>query len=319
GQFFAFGVGLAADAGITSVTVTPPGGGSPFPLVYDASEDFWFVVFEGYTSLTDLRNDYPLGGYLFEFNGGAMSKMLIYMQNQPACYADITFPTASCVVSPTPTLTWELPLGCSPGAVDALLEDLSVDDSVFDLSFIPGSSGSITLPNGPVTPPPFQPLPPGVPLTIGTPYEFGVDVVGSQFSIEFIGGDSFEYFAAFRNDVDIAFTVGGDSAVIELTVKRDELEWACSGADTIGYDVVRGDLATLIGGSGDYANATLGCVIDDHPDLFMVNNDSPTAGTGYWYLVREATSTGHGSYSGGGSGEQPGRDSGIAASGMDCP
>ena len=319
GIVYSFGVTVTGDANLIDVTVTPPGGGSALALSYDAVADAYELVRDGYATLDELRADFPLGDYLLEFNGGSQSVQLDYSTTEPACFADITSPTAACIVSPTPTLTWTVPAGCSASAVDVGLDDAASASPVFDLSFVPAASGSITLPGGPVTPPPVDPLPPLSPLVVGDSYVLGVDVVEGTLANETLGTDNFDFLAAFRNDTDSVFTVSDADPVLVLQLDDATLAWACPGADATGFDVVRGDLPVLVSSGGDFTNSTLDCLADDYPATSIANGDAPGIGDGYWYLVREVRSGGPASYTSEGAGELPGRDAEIVASGADCP
>jgi hypothetical protein len=86
------------------------------------------------------------------------------------------------------------------------------------------------------------------------------------------------------------------------------------------YDVVRGDLTTLLVTGGSYSAATEACVANDVTVAHIDDAEDPVpGGYGLWYLIRAANCTGVGSYNGPGASQTAPRDAGIAASGHACP
>jgi hypothetical protein len=90
-------------------------------------------------------------------------------------------------------------------------------------------------------------------------------------------------------------------------------------AEATGYDVVRGDLTTLLAGGGSYADATDVCVADDVAANHTDDPLDPGPDSGFWYLIRAGNCIGVGSYDGPGASQVAPRDPGIAASGVACP
>ena len=310
GTVYTFGAFVLADVNLVDATLTPPGR-TAIPLTFDPVEGAFVLQSAFYSSLAALRADFPTGEYLLEMNGGSFSVQLDYPELEPQCFAEMTYPMASCTLSSTPTLSWELPVGCAATAVDAGL-DLETDETpLFELSFIPGASGSITLPDGPVVPTPLEPLPPLSPLTAGERYVFGVDVVEGTSFVETVGPDSFDYGTWFRHDQDVRFEVGADGAVLRLELDASGLSWGGCAAPASTFDIVRGNLLSLDAG---LTASTAACEADDHPTTTIAVAD-PGPGEAHWYLVRESA----GSYTSGGIGEQPGRDAAIAAASNACP
>jgi hypothetical protein len=201
--------------------------------------------------------------------------------------------------------------------VDVGLDVADSDTSLFALSFVPGASGSITLPDGPIVPAPVEPPGPLAPLDPGETYRLGVDVVEGTTATEFLGADPFEYSAAFRNDHDVTFGVDDAGAILAVRFDPDALVWTCVPPGATGFDVVRGDLRALR--TAGLSGATQACEVDDHPTTALSVGADPASGAGTWYLVRVVTTEENGSYSSGGAGEQAGRDAAVAASGLDCP
>lgn len=84
------------------------------------------------------------------------------------------------------------------------------------------------------------------------------------------------------------------------------------------YDVVRGDVGTLLANGGDFDLATAECVADNHVGNTLTFSGDPAAGEAFWFLVRGAH-CGGGTYDTEGSAQAAPRDGGIAASGSGCP
>jgi hypothetical protein len=94
------------------------------------------------------------------------------------------------------------------------------------------------------------------------------------------------------------------------------LAWtAVSGATP--FDVVRGGLSALQNSNGNFQTATQQCIANNTTATSLTTGGTPTAGDGYWFLVRGSTCGGAGTYD---DGTQVGsRDAGINASGNGCP
>jgi hypothetical protein len=96
------------------------------------------------------------------------------------------------------------------------------------------------------------------------------------------------------------------------------LSWPALAVAT-SYDVVRGDLTTLLVSGGSYVEATQSCVADG---ITLNSTDDPLdpdPNFGFWYLVRAANCSGVGSFDAPDLRQAAPRDAGIAASGHSCP
>ena len=94
------------------------------------------------------------------------------------------------------------------------------------------------------------------------------------------------------------------------------LSWtALSGATS--FDVVQGGLSALRSSSGDFQSATQACIADNLTGTSFSTGGTPSAGDGYWFLVRGGNCGGAGTYDDGS--QVASRDTGIIASGNDCP
>lgn len=113
-------------------------------------------------------------------------------------------------------------------------------------------------------------------------------------------------------------TVNVEDAPLVLGITSDELSWGPELCN-IGYDVVRGDVGSLLANSGDFSVSTAECLANDHSSTILPHVGSPGAGTASWFLVRRVITGGVGTYDSGGPGQQGTRDAEIAASGQDCP
>jgi N-acetylneuraminic acid mutarotase len=105
---------------------------------------------------------------------------------------------------------------------------------------------------------------------------------------------------------------------VQLAGDAPLLSWSPVSQAT-GYDLVRGDLATLNGSGGDFASATGDCLANDLSDTTLSLSVGPSPGQGFWYLVRSMNCGGNGTYDSGGPGQVGSRDAGIDASAFSCP
>jgi hypothetical protein len=85
------------------------------------------------------------------------------------------------------------------------------------------------------------------------------------------------------------------------------------------YDVVRGSLATLRTGGGDFSSAVDACLANDLPSTRVGESEVPAPGDGWWFLARPLFPAGPGSYDGEGPGQVGSRDPELAASPLACP
>ena len=95
-------------------------------------------------------------------------------------------------------------------------------------------------------------------------------------------------------------------------VSDARLSWGAT-LTTAGYDVVYGDLNLLRASGGDFQVATLGQLVCNTSLLSLIQSGNPSPGNGFWFLARSRNCGGVSGYGG------SNRDSGIAASGLDCP
>ena len=115
---------------------------------------------------------------------------------------------------------------------------------------------------------------------------------------------------------DVTITDSSLSELLELSVEATRLWWSTVGGST-GYDAVRGSLLDLQATGGDFSDpaVTETCLGNDQAVTFVEGPGEPSAGQGYWFLVREAA----GSYDTGAPSQVGTRDAEIAASGNGCP
>jgi hypothetical protein len=116
------------------------------------------------------------------------------------------------------------------------------------------------------------------------------------------------------NDCDGQIDEGfaAPAGAVALTAVVDLLSWTAA-PDATGYDVVRGDLATLASTGGDFTAATAACLADDLGATSLADPELPPAGAILWTLVRPTNCIGAGTF---GSLE---RDQEIEASSSSCP
>ncbi len=102
-----------------------------------------------------------------------------------------------------------------------------------------------------------------------------------------------------------------------LRVNLDSLDWA-SAANSVTYDVVRGDLAALRASGGNFSVATTDCLADDLQSNKLIDTFVPARDAGAWYLVRGAHCI-EGTWNEPGAGQIGSRDAEISASPAACP
>lgn len=115
---------------------------------------------------------------------------------------------------------------------------------------------------------------------------------------------------------DASITDSGLTDVLEMKVERKHLWWTTVGGAT-DYDVVTGDIFGLqTAGTFNDPAATTGCVRNNFVPTYIEASASPSAGDGWWYLVRDNPG---GNYDTGGAGQAGPRDTDIGNSGNGCP
>jgi probable HAF family extracellular repeat protein len=102
------------------------------------------------------------------------------------------------------------------------------------------------------------------------------------------------------------------------TAGNARLVWSAVGA-AAGYDLVRGSLAVLKSSHGDFSAATTGCLENDLTATTRDDADTPSAGDGFWYLVRAINCGGSATFDSGAPSQVASRDAGIQASPVACP
>jgi hypothetical protein len=112
---------------------------------------------------------------------------------------------------------------------------------------------------------------------------------------------------------------------VQIMMSGDVLSWN-QRPGVVAFDVVRGSLERLRLSGGDYAQSTEACLADDRTIPFLTDPDTPPDPAqppdpikGFWYLVREITALGNGSYDSGSPAQVDGRDLEIRISAEDCP
>jgi glucose/arabinose dehydrogenase len=95
------------------------------------------------------------------------------------------------------------------------------------------------------------------------------------------------------------------------------LAWsAVAGAS--GYDLLRGDAATLVAGHGDFGQAVNACLANDSPSTSANDADMPPLDDAFFYILR-AVNCGGGTWDDGDAGQAAPRGPSIATSPSACP
>ena len=86
------------------------------------------------------------------------------------------------------------------------------------------------------------------------------------------------------------------------------------------YDAVSGSVSVLYATHGNFSTATDRCVMNDTVSTSLEDTaPPPSSGLGKWYLVRNVTASGNGTYDSGAPSQVGSRDAGINASPSACP
>jgi hypothetical protein len=87
-----------------------------------------------------------------------------------------------------------------------------------------------------------------------------------------------------------------------------------------GYDLVRGNLATLRASGGDFTSATTACLGNNLPATSLPDpSGPPPVGGGFFYVLRPVNCGGPGTYDSGAPSQVGSRDPEINASAGACP
>jgi spore coat protein A len=115
----------------------------------------------------------------------------------------------------------------------------------------------------------------------------------------------------------VTISDAGLATPLDLRAEKTRLWWG-SVAGATSYDVVRGSLIPLRTSGGNFALATVTqiCAANNSASTFWLPTETPTAGQGFWYLIRSQPG---GSYDSGAPSQSGSRDAEIAASGNACP
>ncbi len=169
---------------ITSVTVKPPGK-SPLALVLDGEAWRLFGNVQ-YATLAALRADYPVGDYLFSFNGGADSVTVPYNPTAPSGIVDLSsIHGRTDVPWQTPTFTWPAYMGTGDTLRMLLFDPVAGDDLYENAPPVAISETSWTLPGD---------------LAPSHAYDFEVSVhAGSPTTLLTVENDGFTYYPLFEN------------------------------------------------------------------------------------------------------------------------
>jgi hypothetical protein len=107
---------------------------------------------------------------------------------------------------------------------------------------------------------------------------------------------------------------GSLSLLVGKSGNDAQLTWSSPLTSTT-FDVVQGDLSTLVSSDGDFSTSTEACIGENESGSFLNAGGTPDSGEAFWYLVRGDCG---GGYDTGGPGQAGTRDAEIAASGNDC-
>jgi len=116
---------------------------------------------------------------------------------------------------------------------------------------------------------------------------------------------------------DAPIPAGTPLVAIDPSVTAPTLAWEAL-SDATSYDVVFGDVGTLIATGGDFTAAVQGCVAFHLGGTSLPLGPAPAPGNAIFYLVRGVNCGGRGTYDSGGPGQVGSRDVEIDASPLGC-
>lgn len=173
--------------GITSVSVTLPN--SNTLNLEDFGDGEWGIELSNFNNATEWLTDYPMGTYIFSFNGGTDTVAVVHNETEPGGIANITYPVvdANDVPYENPVFTWDFCVGFGD------LLQLHVDDELIESVFedvLPITSTSVVVTG----------------LLPARHCYFGIDVVNMTEGDEAtVGGDSFWYVSEFSYFNEVEF------------------------------------------------------------------------------------------------------------------
>jgi len=185
--------------GITSVTVAGPDSTS-FTLTQE-DVDAWYSE-SSFGSLTALRTAFPIGDYVFNFNGGAASLTVNFAGTAPGSFPVGINPLHGATgVSTTPKFTWSLVPVADGIALTVDVRDIAADDTVTESSPLNMGDTQWTCP---------------VTLDPGTLYEVEVYVVRGSVSGGTIDSTSFDIYSVYLYGNAVDFTTTPEPATMAL-------------------------------------------------------------------------------------------------------
>jgi subtilisin-like proprotein convertase family protein len=117
---------------------------------------------------------------------------------------------------------------------------------------------------------------------------------------------------------DIELTGVDAPPIVVLAVEPGQLSWSAM-AGASGYDLIRGDLATLRASGGSFDQVPVTCIANDAGGPDLTHSEDPPEGVGYWYLVRGDSGAEVRTYDSFAISQSGVRDEGIDFAGGDCP
>ena len=127
-------------------------------------------------------------------------------------------------------------------------------------------------------------------------------------------GTDFCSFGACVSGTPLAYPTASPNLVM---TSQAHLSWSAPPRATE-YDIVRGDLGTLRTSGGNFTTATVECVADNQISTQRDYIPNPTAGNGFYFLVRGVNCSGSGTYDTGSPSQNGSRDTEVEAAAVTC-
>ncbi len=119
-------------------------------------------------------------------------------------------------------------------------------------------------------------------------------------------------------EIDEGFPVPGMTAGLIFQANKQTMNWNPA-LDADRYDIVKGDLMSLISSTGDFTSSLNVCLEDDSFDTEAGDPDDPASGEGFYYLIRAQDVCKYGTYNTDQASQIEDRDAEIESSPNKCP
>lgn len=200
---YSYDLSVTNGTGITSVTVTGPAPTSTLYTLTQQGNSWDYESWLHFSTDAALRAAFPVGDYVFNFNGGAAFLTIPFAGTEPGGIASGISPANGATgVSTTPTFTWSAVPGSYGAGIYAEVWDKVADHHVAE-TWPPLSMSATSWP---------------CPVTLNTGTQYGLDVIVFQGSLSSgtIDGTSFTIGSVYAYSNEVDFTTMPEPATLSL-------------------------------------------------------------------------------------------------------